>query len=113
MVKEFDAHALSQKMNSQAVRLIDVRTSEEVKQLRIPKAEHIPMHLIPINLDQLDQDTATVFYCRTGNRSARVVRFLMQQGFRQVFNLRGGLLDWASMGFALDDVRLVEPGPAP
>ncbi|MDW8260380.1 MAG: hypothetical protein RML32_13150 [Gammaproteobacteria bacterium] len=33
--------------------------------------------------------------CRSGGRSLQVARFLVQQGFRNVANLTGGILAWS------------------
>jgi adenylyltransferase/sulfurtransferase len=35
-------------------------------------------------------------YCRIGVRSAEVVRVMLDAGFTQVWNLRGGLHAWAT-----------------
>ncbi|MEK6649656.1 MAG: rhodanese-like domain-containing protein, partial [Bacteroidota bacterium] len=45
---------------------------------------------------ELDPAKEWVVYCRSGSRSASAVRFLEQQGFGNVKNLRGGILAWAT-----------------
>jgi len=42
-----------------------------------------------------------VLYCRSGARSFHACAFLMQQGFRNVVNLRGGIIDWARQGYEI------------
>jgi rhodanese-related sulfurtransferase len=42
-----------------------------------------------------------VLYCRSGARSFHACAFLMQQGVRNVINLRGGILDWARCGYEI------------
>jgi rhodanese-related sulfurtransferase len=37
--------------------------------------------------------------CRSGARSAQACMFLQQQGFSNVFNLRGGMIAWVQGGF--------------
>ena len=83
------------------VRLIDVRSEAEVARGVIPGAEHIPMHLIPLRVQELAADTPTVFYCHSGNRSGQVTAFLMQHGLSQVMNLQGGILGWLGAGQSL------------
>jgi rhodanese-related sulfurtransferase len=36
-----------------------------------------------------------VMVCHSGARSAQACMFLQQQGFADVYNLRGGMLGWA------------------
>jgi adenylyltransferase/sulfurtransferase len=47
-------------------------------------------------MDELDADREIVVYCRTGNRSTRVVEFLQDSGFEHVKNLTGGIRAWAN-----------------
>jgi adenylyltransferase/sulfurtransferase len=48
------------------------------------------------NVDRIDKERKVVIYCRSGNRSANVIRALEQQfNFNNLFNLKGGILDWA------------------
>jgi len=56
----------------------------------------IPMRRIGSRLGDLDRNAATVVYCRIGVRSAEVVRVMLDAGFTQVWNLRGGLHAWAT-----------------
>ena len=41
-----------------------------------------------------------IIQCKSGARSARVCEFLIHQGFNNVKNLKGGILDW---------IRLIDP----
>jgi rhodanese-related sulfurtransferase len=80
--------------NKHELLLIDIRSAEEIKQGQIPNAQHIPMHLLPLQLTTLPKDQIIVLYCRSGARSYHACRFLMQQGFSRVINLRGGIVAW-------------------
>ncbi len=73
----------------------------EVQQGIVPRSQHLPMHLIPLKLQDLPRDKDVVLYCRSGARSFHACAFLMQQGVRNVINLRGGILDWARCGFEI------------
>jgi len=39
--------------------------------------------------------------CRSGARSAQACMFLQQQGYDNVFNLRGGMMAWANNGLEI------------
>lgn len=58
-------------------------------------------HLIPFNelanrLDELNKEQEIIIHCHAGGRSRRATEYLMQQGFKKVFNLRGGITAWAN-----------------
>lgn len=78
------------------IRLLDVRTEAEMAQGKIPHGEPLPLHLIPMRLEEMDKKTATVFYCRSGGRSAQAAAFVAANGFTDVYNLQGGIIAWAN-----------------
>ena len=42
-----------------------------------------------------------ILYCDHGNTAAQAVRTLTQQGYSQVFNLRGGIAAWRTENLPL------------
>ena len=100
LINEISSQELAEMMQSDIPpRLIDVRSAAEVMQGALANAEHMVMHVVPVMMQELEKDKPVVFYCRTGARSAQVCYFLKQQGFDNVINLRGGIMDWARNGF--------------
>ncbi len=99
-IKEIDAPELAQRLENDHdhVCVVDVREPVEVSAGTIPGAVHIPMRSIPWHAGELDRDKDLVIICRSGARSAQVCAFLQQQGFDNVYNLRGGLIAWARAG---------------
>jgi len=67
----------------------------------IPGAEALPMHLIPLRINEFGRDDTLVMVCRSGARSAQACMFLAQQGYENVFNLRGGMIAWAGSGLEI------------
>ncbi len=100
-IKEIDAATLAEwlKSQSKAFRIIDVREQMEIAQGSIPGAEPMPMSSLGSRLPELKQEEELVFICRSGARSGQVVAYLAQNGFENVYNLRGGVLGWAQNGF--------------
>lgn len=96
-----DANQLEMMRMRQPLMLVDIRSDTEVAQARIEGAVHIPMHLLPFRLQELEQQNPLVLYCRSGARSAQASAFLAQQGMSNVHNLLGGIMDWARSGKAL------------
>ncbi|MFN7727948.1 MAG: rhodanese-like domain-containing protein [Bdellovibrio sp.] len=76
--------------------MIDVRQAEEFtgELGHIPGAQLIVLDTLPDHLDELPKDKTIVFVCRSGGRSARATSFAMAQGYKDVFNLKGGMLLW-------------------
>jgi len=102
-INEIDADQLQQLLadGEEQVELIDVRSPMEVAQGAIPGARHIPLHLLPLQLNQLPTDRKVIFYCRTGARSGQACLFAGGQGWQNTINLRGGIVAWVQRGHAI------------
>ena len=78
------------------VRLIDVRTDEEVAKGMISGAEHIALDRFdPATLD-LSDGREVILYCRSGRRSAIAAERLAAQTGKPSVHLAGGILAWRS-----------------
>lgn len=75
--------------------LLDVRENWEYETCRIDGSVQIPMNLIPIRVNELDDDREIVCVCHHGARSMNVAAFLERNGFGNVTNLTGGIHAWA------------------
>lgn len=100
-VKEIDAIELNKWVSSpdSNFRVIDVRQMEEIAQGTVPKAEALPLSTLPIRLNEFSREEKLVMVCRSGARSAQACMFMQQQGFSNVYNLRGGMMSWVQSGF--------------
>ena len=83
------------------LRLVDVRTDAEIVRGRIPQGDPLPLHLVPMRLHELDKNMPTVFYCQMGGRSAQAAAFAAANGFREVYNLQGGIAAWMHAGLPI------------
>jgi monothiol glutaredoxin len=78
------------------LRIVDVRPSEERALAAIGgEVLNFDDGLEPI--DALPKDTALAFLCHHGNRSAQAAEHFRQQGFREVYNIAGGIDAWADV----------------
>jgi rhodanese-related sulfurtransferase len=103
LVKEIDSDDLQTRMaEKEDLLLLDIRSAGELVQGVLPDAEHMPMHTIPMRIDELPRDKDVVLYCHSGARSYHACTYLAQQGFNNVINLRGGILGWARSGYSLE-----------
>ena len=96
-IQEIDAPQLADWMSSDAGQLciIDVREMREISQGSVPDAKPIPLATLPARLHELSKTDKIVVVCRSGVRSAHACMFMQEQGFDNVFNLRGGMIAWA------------------
>ncbi|EIJ42593.1 Rhodanese-related sulfurtransferase [Beggiatoa alba B18LD] len=109
LVKEIDSRELSEWLASDTPpRLIDVRTPQEMMQASIAKGEPMPLTVLPLRINDIPQDDDVVIYCRTGNRSWQACMFLMQKGYKRIFNLKGGIVAWAQIGLPVEPMNLNE-----
>jgi rhodanese-related sulfurtransferase len=99
VVQEIDSYELQSRLTGgDDLLLLDIRSSGELAQGMLPDAEHLPMHLIPVRMNELPKDRDVVLYCHSGARSYHACVYLAQQGYDNVINLRGGILGWARSG---------------
>jgi rhodanese-related sulfurtransferase len=80
------------------IELIDVREQYENEEFNIG-GMLIPLGDLPQQIPQLNlsKDDKIIMYCRSGNRSG-MAQFLMQEaGFKNVYNLEGGMIAWQEM----------------
>ncbi|MBI1402349.1 MAG: rhodanese-like domain-containing protein [Porphyrobacter sp.] len=93
---------LARKLAAGEVRLIDVRTDEEVAEGMIPGAEHIPLDRFdPAMLGPAD-GREVVLYCRSGRRSAIAGAKLAEATGKPAEHLAGGILAWEAAGQPID-----------
>ena len=77
--------------------LLDVRSLEEYENEHIPNST-----LLDINhprefmekLESMDKNKFYFIYCRSGNRSSKACLIMNDMGFKNTFNLLGGILEW-------------------
>ena len=75
--------------------LIDVREPHEYEICNI-NGELIPVGDVVQKADQVSRDKMVVVHCRSGARSANVIRILeMRYNLDNLYNLKGGILKYA------------------
>ncbi len=84
------------------LRILDVRTPREHQSHRLPGSVLLPVQELPLRLGELDQDAPWLVHCEHGVRSLTACQILVQAGFTDLRNLRGGLAHWAACGLPLE-----------
>ena len=104
MLPEITVTDLAEKMKSKdSFILLDVREPHELSYAKITdeRLETAPMsQLARIGTDALSesaqsQDAVVYVMCHHGNRSQQVTAWLAQHGWKNVFNVRGGIDEYA------------------
>ncbi|WAS99494.1 rhodanese-like domain-containing protein [Nannocystis poenicansa] len=93
-VRPITARELQGKLAQGAVRLFDVRTPQEQAIAAIAGARLLD-EAARAEILELDRGTPLVFHCHHGMRSQQAAEFFVGQGFREVYNLRGGIDAWS------------------
>jgi monothiol glutaredoxin len=94
-VKQITAAELKGMMDrGEPFELLDVRTDAEIEIARLPGGRQLD-HEAQRHLEGLDRGTALVFHCHHGMRSNAAAEHFLAQGFRRVFNLKGGIDAWS------------------
>ncbi|HVV88332.1 MAG TPA: Grx4 family monothiol glutaredoxin [Kofleriaceae bacterium] len=94
-VKAIGPKELKALLDSGAVKhLYDVRTPKERATASIAGTRLLDDEAIA-ELEQLDKSTPIAFHCHHGGRSQNAAEHFLQKGFKQVYNLAGGIDAWS------------------
>jgi len=96
-VKSIDAEEAKRFMAEHkegAYTLLDVRQPGEYETEHIPGAKLIPLPGLKDGLSQLDKQKPIIAYCAIGGRSLAAAQLLSGLGFKEIYNLQGGIKAW-------------------
>lgn len=81
--------------------LLDLRTPEEFSNGHIEGAKNIDFKHEDFQsmLDELDKEKTYLLYCRTGNKSGQTLDLMKERGFRESYNMLGGIVEWNDEGY--------------
>lgn len=84
--------------------IIDVREAQEFtgELGHVPGARLVPLASLHDVTHEWDREREIVLVCRSGNRSKHAAVELSKQGFRHLYNLRGGMLAWNAVHFPVE-----------
>ncbi|MFO7929476.1 MAG: rhodanese-like domain-containing protein [Candidatus Humimicrobiaceae bacterium] len=88
-------------INDHDIFLLDVRTEEEFSSGHIEEAINIPVGDLDQRLGKIPGNKKIIVYCRSGTRSRRAADILIDNGFKQVYNMEGGIIEWKNKGLSV------------
>lgn len=83
-------------INDKKVQLVDVRTAREYGSGHIQGAKNIDFYSgkFAAEFNKLKKDKPVYVYCRTGARSRHAANKLADLGFKEIYDLKGGIVRW-------------------
>jgi len=78
------------KMRGEAISVIDARTQPQFEKSHVEDAASIPHECLRQQMDRLDKNSRIVTYCNKGVTGNAAQNILLNNGFRNVYNLSGG-----------------------
>jgi len=90
-LKEF-----KEQVDNKQVQLIDVRTPKEYNSGHINGARNIDFNSNSFGeeFNKLNKDEPVYIYCRSGVRSGEASKKLETMGFKEIYDLKGGILNY-------------------
>jgi len=81
--------------------IVDVRNQSEVAEVTfdVPNYMNIPLNELENRINEIPKDKEIVMVCKSGERSLKTTYFLMNAGYENVYNMRDGIIKWATKGF--------------
>lgn len=97
---DITADEFEKRIGASEVQLIDVRTPQEFAERHIAGAENIDINgnSFESDLENFDKSKPVYFYCLSGSRSAAAAKIAAAKGFKEIYNLKGGILSWINSG---------------
>ena len=94
---EINCENLKRKIdNKEDIVILDVRERWEYSIVNLKNSTLMPMRELREGIKKLDKNKAIIILCHTGDRSSYAARYLIQNEFKNVKNLEGGINAWAT-----------------
>lgn len=89
--------------------LIDVRTPEEYASQHIEHAQNVDWNGSDFDAKalKLDKSKPVFVYCTVGGRSKKASEKLQELGFKEIYNLDGGIMKWNAAGLAPKSDKII------
>lgn len=83
--------------------LIDVRTPGEYAEGHIANARNINVNGADFSkqIKTLDTNLPVLVYCRSGHRSSMATKEMKKIGFKEIYELDKGIMEWQSAGLPI------------
>lgn len=102
--KDLSAAGFNEMIQKGNALILDVRTPVEYQQGHIKDSVLIPVQTLDKEYTKIleHKEKNILVYCRSGNRSVTASNILIKQGFKKVYNMKGGIKDWVKEKFPIE-----------
>jgi len=108
---QIEVHELKNRLSTNGLRTLDVRESDEWDEGHIEGAHFMPYTSmapqldVPAQIDKLELATgeSIAVVCGTGNRSSTAISLMLRRGYRDLYNVTGGMTAWEAAGLPMLD----------
>ncbi len=99
-----EPNEFAEAIKKENVILLDVRTPDEYFEGHLKGAVQIDYRddNFAEQVAELDTTKTVYVYCRSGSRSAGAQELMLKQNFKNVINLKGGILAWKKAGLPIE-----------
>ena len=99
-VTNLNVSDFAKKVSDTSVVVLDVRTPGEFQEGHLQSAINVDYEGINFasEVNKLDKSKTYAVYCRSGRRSGLATEVMAKNGFKSVFNLNGGVIEWQNAG---------------
>ncbi|MCA9398786.1 MAG: thiosulfate sulfurtransferase GlpE [Candidatus Omnitrophica bacterium] len=92
--QEIDARQAKNIINQDDAIVIDIRDLASFTEGHIPGAKQLTQEGIDSFVKETDKSTPLIFCCYHGFSSQQAAAYFVQQGFQNVYSLKGGFEGW-------------------
>lgn len=98
-IEEIEPKEALADVNSGESIFVDVREPYELDEVKYGmNYMHVPLGEIQERINEFPKDKMIIIGCRSGKRSMNACMFLKMNGYENVRNLEGGILNWLETG---------------
>jgi rhodanese-related sulfurtransferase len=94
---------------SPAPLVVDVREMDEFATVRLDDVLLMPLSSFAARFEELPRDRPLLLMCAAGSRSAAATAHLLRNGWSDVMNVAGGIMEWQRAGLPVR-TGPVQPG---
>ncbi len=109
-VQTIDVKSYAEKLKStHNPQLLDVRTPEEFAGEHIDNATNVNWNGSDFESKAAtyDKSKPVFVYCKVGGRSAQAANKLAEMGFKEIYNLDGGIMKWNASGLSKPSDKII------
>ena len=99
--REVSSNEAAELIQNEQPIILDVRTPNEYKRGHLHQSILIPVQELQNRYKELGtrKDREILIYCATGNRSTVASKILIDNGFKHIVNMRGGIYNWSKKNY--------------